>query len=273
MRLASFLLVTAVAWGASRPAQAGPQHWYSGRRGHHRVLHLTASLVGGVGYIVSETALKPYLAPSTCRWCNPTSYDITVRNALRWHDPAPAVTLSNVYGFVVAPVVGLGLTMLASSGYRGDHLGRWLDDAIPVIEAGVLSGVVNQIVKFSVGEQRPFVHFGDPNRPHQLDDDVSFYSGHTTLAFALATSAGLVAHLRHYRLEPVVWAAGYTIAATTGYFRMAGDEHYLTDVVVAAAVGTGIGLLVPLGFHARVLSGHDVAVTPTGNGVAVVGTF
>jgi hypothetical protein len=267
------VLVAIVLLAAADSASAGPEPWYHGPRGRHRALHLAVSVAGGAGYIVSETALKPALAPSRCRWCDPTGYDVTIRNALRWQDASRAVPLSDIDGFVVAPVVGIGLTMLASTGYEGDHLPRWLDDTIPVLEAGVLSGVLNQIVKFSVAEQRPYVHYGDPARPHQLDDDVSFYSGHSTLSFAIATSAGLVAHERHYSLEPVVWGAGYAIAVSTAYLRMAGDQHYFSDVFVGAVVGTGIGIAVPLGLHARVLSDRDIAVMPTANGLLVVGTF
>ena len=226
-----------------------------------------------MGYLVSEFALKSELAPSTCRWCQPTGYDGSIRDSVRWRDPSLAVSLSDIDGFVVAPVVGVALTMLASASSDGDHTARWLDDTIPVIESGVLSGVLNQIVKFNVGEQRPFVHFGDPNRKHQVDDDVSFYSGHTTLAFAVATSAGLVAHERHYRLEPVIWATGFTIATSTAYLRMAGDQHYFTDVAVGAAVGTAIGIAVPLGLHRNELDDHNLSVVPTGTGVSVTGTF
>ena len=38
---------------------------------------------------------------------------------------------------------------------------------------------------------------------------------------------------------------GFTAAAATGYFRMAADKHWLTDVLTGAATGTAVGLLVP----------------------------
>jgi hypothetical protein len=37
--------------------------------------------------------------------------------------------------------------------------------------------------------------------------DVSFWSGHTSLAFALAVSSGTVASSRGYDLAPLVWVA------------------------------------------------------------------
>ena len=36
-----------------------------------------------------------------------------------------------------------------------------------------------------------------------------------------------------------------------GYTRMAADQHYLTDVLVGAAVGAGIGVGMPLWLHGR----------------------
>ena len=268
-------LVLAVVAGSALLASAGAraEPWYAGRAGHRRVVHLGAAALGGVLYISSETFLKPTLAPSSCRWCEPTSYDVSVRSALKWNDTGAALTLSNLDGFVVAPISGLGILMLASAGDGEASTARWLDDTIPVIESGVFAGLLNQLVKFTVAEQRPFVHFGDPARPHDLDDDVSFYSGHTTLAFAIATSAGMVAHERGYRLEPAVWTAAYAIAVSTGYLRIASDRHYLTDVVTGALTGTAIGLAVPLLLHHHVLSGHRIEVTPAPNGITVLGMF
>ena len=46
-----------------------------------------------------------------------------------------------------------------------------------------------------------------------------------------------------------VWVGGLFLAVATGYFRIAGDKHYLTDVLTGAAVGTAMGLGVPLLFH------------------------
>jgi membrane-associated phospholipid phosphatase len=41
-------------------------------------------------------------------------------------------------------------------------------------------------------------------------------------------------------------AASFVGAAASGYFRIASDNHWLTDVIAGAAVGTGVGLAVPL---------------------------
>lgn len=247
-------------------------HWYDGAPGKRRLLHVGGSVLGGALYVASETVLKPSLAASECRWCNPPSLDRSVRDALRWGDTARAAQVSNVTGFVMSPVVGLGLIAVASLGSGDARAARWIDDALPILESLEIASLVCQTVKFGVARQRPDIHFGDPARPHELEDNVSFFSGHTTLVFSVATSAGLVAHRRHYKLEPVIWATGYALAGATGYLRIAADRHYFTDVVVGAIAGTGIGVAVPLALHGATLA-RDVAVVPTGRGVAVVGTF
>jgi hypothetical protein len=89
-------------------------------------------------------------------------------------------------------------------------------DVLIIAQATALAADLNQLVKFTVGRERPFVHYGDPARPHEADDDLSFYSGHTSLAFSLAASTGMVSTLRGYKSAPWVWAVGMTLAAGVG---------------------------------------------------------
>lgn len=124
-------------------------------------------------------------------------------------------------------------------------------DLLLVLEAAGIAVDLNQVAKFAVGRQRPFVRYGDPDRARDPDDNLSFYSSHTGLAFSLAASAGTVSSLRGYRCAPWVWAVGMSLAALTAYLRVASDEHYLTDVVAGAAVGTAVGIAVPRLLHGR----------------------
>lgn len=80
-------------------------------------------------------------------------------------------------------------------------------------------------------------------------------------------SAGVVAHARGYAAEPYIWAGGLTLAAVTGYLRIAADKHYFSDVLVGAVVGAGAGLLVPQ------LTIHRLTIVPAESGVAVAGRW
>jgi len=246
---------------------AGPVPWYHGPHGTNRVVHLAITVGGGLAYIASESFLKSSLAPGACRWCQPPSLDTTMRDTLIWSSPGTAAGLSNVTGFVAAPVFGIGMTLAGVLTSDSPNLERVIDDTIPVLESVVIAELATQVVKFSVGRERPFVHFGAP-APHQLDDDLSFFSGHSALAFSLATSAGVIAHRRHAWTEPYIWGGGMAIATFTAYLRVAGDRHYFTDVAAGSAVGVLAGLTVPL-----LMPRGDVEVLPTGRGVAIAGRF
>jgi membrane-associated phospholipid phosphatase len=106
-----------------------------------------------------------------------------------------------------------------------------------------------------VRRERPFVHVlpaeEKATTEHPNDNNVSFYSGHTSLAFSLVTAAGTVSELRGYKHRWLIWAVGLPAAASVGLLRMGADKHYLTDVLVGAAAGSLFGVGVPLLLHGR----------------------
>jgi membrane-associated phospholipid phosphatase len=197
-----------------------------------------------------------------CGWCERDSrgkstlngLDASVRDGLRWGNPKAADTASNVLVEGIIPVTALGLTALASQ-----HEGRIRDfpvDALIMVEAMTLALNLNQATKMAVGRERPFVHALPTAERDQTsnpsDNNTSFYSGHTTMAFSVAVAAGTVASLRGYRWAPWIWAAGLTVASGVGYLRIAADKHYFTDVMLGAAMGSAFGFGVPHLFHGRV---------------------
>jgi hypothetical protein len=264
-------LVTGLS--TSHPARAEP--WYRGEAGRRRLTHLAFAAGAGTLYTISETVAKPPLAPDHCRWCNVDALDDKVRGSVVWSDPKRAATISNVTGFVVSPVVLLGLSALAAASTPGagpdDTASRIVDDAIPILETAAYSELGLQIVKFAAGRQRPYAHYNtDLAFEPTQDDNLSWFSAHATLTFGLTISAGIVAHRRGSALEPVIWVTGLGLATTTSYLRIAGDKHYLTDVLAGAAWGTAAALLIP-----RITGSlpDKLHVVPSGNGVAVAGTF
>ena len=234
----------------------------------------------GLGAWVTTEALKSYLAPATCRWCGTNAdgsaavnaIDRGVRDGLRAQNSAPADLASSVLGFGVLPVAMIGLDVLAAG---TDRVLRYSPvDILIVAESTVLAVDLNQLVKFSVGRERPFVA-ALPESDKGLtaapaDNNLSFYSGHTTMAFSLATAAGTVASLRRYRLAPLIWALGMTSATATGLLRIVADRHYFSDVLLGAVLGAGIGFSVPFLMHRPLLpgpaGGGSLLLQPTGTG-------
>ena len=114
----------------------------------------------------------------------------------------------------------------------------------------------------------------------------SFFSGHTSLTF---TVAGLTC-MHHENLslygggaaDAIPCVAGLLAAGATGVLRVVSDQHYMSDVVVGALVGTASGIGIPWAFHyrkARLTSGSEpksavtCQVIPTPFGASLVGTF
>ena len=208
---------------------------------------------GGAVWIGSELA-KSSLAPEGCRWCDTVpGVDRQVRQAWRWENTSAADDASDVLDFAVLPALVLGGDALLASQHGA--LRGWDEDAVVIVEAVVIASLLNQVVKFSVGRERPFVHALETDEEkrateHPHDNDLSFYSGHTSLAFALVGAGGTVAQMRGYRHGWLVWPVGGVLAATVGYLRIGADKHWFTDVATGAFVGGAIGVAAPYLLHA-----------------------
>lgn len=216
-------------------------------------LRSDAAIVGAAAAVwLTGELLKDELAPVRCRFCSPNALDGWTRDQLVASDERPFRLTSDVIAFAVLPAAVATHQLLAARAAGDVHAGA--RDVLYVAEAGSVAMALNQVVKLAAGRERPFVHHGNyanPDRGHDPDDNLSFYSGHTTLAFATAAAAGTVSTLRGYRSAPWVWAVGMTLATAVGYTRIASDRHYLTDTLVGAAVGAGLGVGLPLWLHGR----------------------
>lgn len=257
MRIAPWVVVGVSLLAASAARAAGPDV----HELRHDVAIDAAVAVTATALVVGSELGKADLSPDRCRWCDRDAQgqddldapDRAARSALRWDDTRLAARISDGLGFVGAPLTAFGTLFVAAS-HDGGRKGYALD-ALLLYETVAIAAVTNQIVKFTVARERPFAHARgnspEPRTARKADENLSFYSGHTSLTFTLAAAAGTLAHLRGYRLAPLVWAAGLPIAGTAGYLRIAADKHYLSDVLVGAVVGTAIGILVPIAFHGR----------------------
>jgi len=254
--------VAAIAFAASLTASPVLASEPTVRELRHDTRVNVAVTAMGASWLIFSELLKPSLVPEKCRWCyrardgrdllNP--YDGWMRRRLLWKEPRTADVASSVIVGILEPSTQLGLMALAA-GQDRSFSGFGLDSLI-VAESTVVAAVINQIVQFGFARERPFVHYL-PRAPDPLreltsspsDDNLSFFSGHTTMAFAIATSSATVATLRGYRLAPLLWGTGLTLAASVGYLRIAADKHYFSDVLIGAIVGSLVGVGMPVLFH------------------------
>ncbi len=101
------------------------------------------------------------------------------------------------------------------------------------VGAGVLAaGAVTGAIKLAVGRERPYETPGDADVIRPFSGHTSFPSGHATVAFALAAG---ISHVTTARWVP--WVV-YPAAALVGWSRLRDDEHWTSDVVAGALVGS-----------------------------------
>ena len=124
-------------------------------------------------------------------------------------------------------VLGLGLIQKDSS---------LTSKGIIMVEALCVNAFTTTALKLAFKRDRPFVTY--PYLDKQTDaGSYSFPSGHTSSAFALATSLSL-AFPKWYVIAPA-----YVYASAAGYSRMHLGVHYPSDVLAGALVGTGSAFL------------------------------
>jgi len=96
----------------------------------------------------------------------------------------------------------------------------------------VTAGAAAFILKNAIGRKRPKDSPGDPFQFEPFSGNESFPSGHTTIAFA--TAVGIDRETRARWVPFVV----YPMAGLVGWSRIHDDEHWLSDVVAGAALGS-----------------------------------
>ncbi len=105
-----------------------------------------------------------------------------------------------------------------------------------MVEALCVNAFTTTALKLAIKRDRPFVTY--PYLDKQADaGSYSFPSGHTSSAFALATSLSL-AFPKWYVIAP-----SYAYACAAGYSRMHLGVHYPSDVLAGAVVGVGSAVL------------------------------
>jgi len=137
------------------------------------------------------------------------------------------------------------------------------------VETFSLNVGVTAITKALAGRIRPYAYNTALTAEERYaiagPDDASvhrsFFSGHTSMAFAAATFLSTTYADVHgpTTTSKVIWASSLSLAALTAYARVEAGKHFPTDVIVGAAVGSAIGYLVPA-LH-RVGADHPVSVS------------
>jgi glycosyltransferase 2 family protein len=132
--------------------------------------------------------------------------------------------------------------------------------AAAVVVAALAAWTLAKVVKNVVGRGRPAAFFGDVVFPGDAEGGFGFVSGHTAVAFAVATVIAPYVP-RRWRVLP------FAVAGVVGFARMYVGVHLPLDVLGGAGLGLAIGGLVNLVLG----SGRDqsAVASPTGQATPV----
>lgn len=130
----------------------------------------------------------------------------------------------------------LGIYLLGK-GFKQDRLS---EPALLAFQSVAISGSSALLLKLLFHRQRPneggvadsHVWFG----PSFKTDNLSFPSGHTTMAFALASSLST-----YYKDNKSVGIVLYSLAGITAWSRIHDNQHWFSDVVAGALLGYFVG--------------------------------
>ncbi len=204
------------------------------------IIGLTAAVFLGTEYT------KDRLSWAGCHACDTSHIGPLDHRVLDNHNPAAKVTSDVfVYTAMGAPFAAdLADVLIHKRGARS-----WGKDAIVLLEVMSVNFALTNTIKYAILRPRPFSYGldGSDRDPTEGDARLSFYSGHASTAFAMATAYGYLFQSRHpgSRWVAPVWMLSYGVASTTGVMRVTSGKHFWSDVIVGAVAGSAIGLAIP----------------------------
>ncbi len=132
-------------------------------------------------------------------------------------------------------IIFAGPAGMATAGYL-KHDNSLVRNAATDLASLAVSGGISLILKYAINRDRPFVTYPDITKK-SVAGSPSFPSGHTSSAFATATSVSL-AYPKWYVIAP-----SFAWAGTVGYSRLHLGVHYPSDVLAGALIGSGCAYL------------------------------
>lgn len=201
---------------------------------------------------------------------NPADWDIKDIPGLEQMFMAPYSKPLHIVGTGTA-----GLAMLTPALFAIMPSSEWLTIGTMYLETLLFANGIKEWTKLLVYRARPYMYFdGYPqDKVEDGDWNCSFPSGHTTLAFAGAAFTTMVfcQCYPNSKWNYAVAGVSFGVAALTGALRMASGNHFFTDVLVGAIIGTACGFAVPY-MHTQTFYGKfqkksgsaRAAITPAG---------
>ncbi len=221
-------------------------------------LAIDLPIIGAAGSIAlgSELAKGGLSGPTCDSACVPASVNSLDRTVIGNRSAAARTASDVLLGANIGMPFALDfLDVLVNR--PADRFRGFGQDALVLAEVFAVNIGINNIVKFAVRRPRPFVYDREADLADRTSPDaaLSFYSGHSSSSFAMATAYSYLFMLRHpgSKLIVPVWILFESSAAITAYLRVYAGMHFYTDVLTGALIGTSLGLLIPY-LHRRLIS-------------------
>jgi membrane-associated phospholipid phosphatase len=157
--------------------------------------------------------------------------DIDILRAINSSEVKPA---DPIFGFISDTHAEISIAVPISLGIAGliNEDDKMVDKAIEISASIVINLGATYVLKNTINRDRPFITYPDITKKSD-GGSPSFPSGHTSMAFATATSLSLC-YPKWYVIVP-----SYLWAGTVGYSRMYLGVHYPSDVLAGAILGAG----------------------------------
>ncbi|MBL7929194.1 MAG: phosphatase PAP2 family protein [Bacteroidia bacterium] len=154
------------------------------------------------------------------------------------------------FNYMANPIGNLyGFTFVAGWYFKGimEKDNRSKNVALNAAKAVLINTVISQAVKRTMKRDRPFQLYDadadDSFNPFEDDKtNDSFYSGHTSTAFAIAT-----VFADEYKEHKWVPYLAYGLATSAASARIYLNKHWISDVAAGAAIGYYIGKVISNG--------------------------
>jgi len=140
--------------------------------------------------------------------------------------------------------------------------GETRETGVILLESLAFAGAITTVLKSVFGRSRPYTGEGAFRyRGFQFKaESTSLPSGHTTVAFAV--SSVLAGRLKN----PFATVGLYSMATLTALSRVYHDAHWVSDNILAAAIGTVVGLAL-VDLHEQGGKGVELRIVPSTQGL------
>ena len=229
-------------------------------------LVLGIGTIGGITSLVANSKISP-LTTTEINLLNKNNINGFDRYATNYYSPDIAM----VSNLTVLTMMATPALFLCSPEIRNDYL----TVGTMYAETMLLAVVLPQFSKGFVNRTRPYAFNRNAPMGDKIEADTrrSFFSSHTTVAFASAAFISKV-YSDYYpdsEYTPYILSGSMFVATTTGLLRIFSGKHFPTDVLTGAVVGSFIGWFIPE-LHKKTVS-QNVSINVGIEGISICYMF